>query len=251
MKLEQIWRYPFKGFAGLQSEHIALRTRQILPGDRQFAITTGHPKTHAQLDTGWLAKRHFIQQANLPALARFRLDHNPDTRHITLYEQDREVIEAGAGEYGLICDWLYEKLPEAFVERPRLVQLGNGGYTDTAAPWISLGTTASLNHFAEKTNTVPDMRRFRLNLLIDAEIAFTEFSWAGHILHIGEAQLEIIEPVGRCSAINANQDTGGIDADFLSAMPDLFNHTDLGVFASVIHPGEIRNGDKVVLGNRL
>ena len=251
MRLNQIWRYPVKGFAGETLSSTSLSTLGLIPGDRKFAITTGHSKSHALLNEGWLAKRHFIQQSTHPALACYRLDFDPETKRVTLFYHQQEILTAEQADYGQICDWLYHQLKPAFKDKPKLVHLEKGGYTDTAAPWISLCTTASLNAFAQATNTQADMRRFRLNLLIKSDQAFEEFSWVGKILHIGDVELEIIEPVGRCSAINAHQDTGEIEADFLSQMPELFGHTDLGVFARVIQPGKINSGDKVVLGHSL
>lgn len=251
MKLEQIWRYPFKGFGGELIDSISLSANALLPGDRQFAITTGHPKSHAQLDKGWLAKRHFIQQAKCPQLARYHLYYHPETKVITLFQQEQEILRAAETEYGKICDWLFQEMPDAFIEKPKLVSLSDGGYTDTSAPWISLCTTASLQAFADATGTSPDIRRFRLNMLIDADTPFDEFSWAGKFLKIGDVVLEIIEPVGRCNAINTNQDTGEVENDFFAQMPILFDHTDLGVFARIITGGQIKAGDKTALCNSL
>ena len=58
-------------------------------------------------------------------------------------------------------DRLHALLPDRFQLTPRLCRLLNGGYTDTQAPWVSLGGTASLGDFGQVTHTSVDNRRFR------------------------------------------------------------------------------------------
>jgi len=252
MRVDQIWRFPFKGFSGQQAGNIALQANSLFPGDRQFAISTGHPASNEKLSSGWLAKRHFIQQSMVPELAAYQLQHDPAQQRFALSKSGTLLVEAAHTERHLITQRLASDIPHAFSGTPQMVELGNGGYTDTAASWISLCSTASLDAFAQATNTTPDNRRFRLNLVIAHDTEFEEFSWAGKIITIGNAvALEIIEPVGRCSAINVHPDNAMIDADHLANMPRLFGHTDLGMFARIIRGGTIHTGDMVSLRNSL
>lgn len=252
MRLEQIWRFPFKGFSGQQANTMAVEANRLLPGDRQFAISTGHPASNEKLSSGWCAKRHFIQQSMVPELAGYQLEYTPETAEFSLYKSGKHLITAPHNGRHLITQTLATEIPRAFSGTPQLVELGDGGYTDTAAPWISLCSTASLTAFASATHTVPDNRRFRLNLVIEHDTPFDEFSWAGHSIMIGDhVRIEIIEPVGRCSAINVHPDNAQIDADHLARMPILFGHSDLGMFARILEGGIINKGDEVRLGNRL
>ncbi|MGB2140999.1 MAG: MOSC domain-containing protein [Candidatus Puniceispirillaceae bacterium] len=252
MYVDQLWRFPFKGFAGHKTNSIALQPHSLFPGDRQFAISTGHPASNDRLSEGWLAKRHFIQQSMVPALAAYQLDYHAGKSEFSLAREGEHLLSVPHDKRHLITDRLAADLPEAFSGTPQMVELGTGGYTDTAAPWISLCTTASLEAFADATGTLPDNRRFRLNLVIAHDMPFDEFSWAGKMLEIGESiEIEIIEPVGRCSAINVHPDKAEIEADYLASMPRLFDHTDLGMFARINRGGTLKTGDIVRLCDSL
>ena len=62
---------------------------------------------------------------------------------------------------------------------PRLARVADGAFTDTKAPWISLGGTASVARFGEATGTRPDARRFRLNIMMETSTPFEEAALVG------------------------------------------------------------------------
>ena len=55
-----------------------------------------------------------------------------------------------------------------------MVYLNDGAFTDTRAPLISLGGSASLTSFGDLTETKPDSRRFRLNIIFETSQPFEE-----------------------------------------------------------------------------
>ena len=65
----------------------------------------------------------------------------------------------------------------------KMVCLDEGAFTDTQAPLISLGGSASLAGFADLTGTRPDSRRFRLNIIFETTTPFEEASLIGKTLH--------------------------------------------------------------------
>jgi uncharacterized protein len=91
-----------------------------------------------------------------------------------------------------------------------------------------------------------DVRRFRPNLVADMPggNAFGEDSWCGMQFQIGSAVVEAIQPTVRC-AMPLRAQPG------LSAQPTLFSALDsihanhLGIYLSVITPGEISVGDPI------
>ena len=121
------------------------------------------------------------------------------------------------------------------------------GYTDTQAPWISLGGTASLTDFGHITDTKADNRRFRLNLVIQTKTPFEEFEWAGKHICINDVELEVIEPVSRCAAINVDPDTTNVEHDHLRTMQHIYGHTDLGMFALIVKKGTLVEGAEMQL----
>ena len=87
-----------------------------------------------------------------------------------------------------------------------------------------------------------DNRRFRLNLIIETQTPFEEFDWAGKHIFFGDVELEIIEPVGRCAAINVDPDTADASQNHLRTMRQVYGHTNLGMFARIVKKGTLIQG---------
>ena len=245
--LTEIWQYPFKGFPGQRYPHVDVTPNQLLPADRCFAVSNGHPVSHDKLDEGWLSKRHFIQLLAEPRLAGLTLTYDDTTDRIHLKDKTGAILSAPADKARPVMDRLYRLLTGRFQLTPRLCRLATGGYTDTQAPWISLCGTASLADFNHKTCTSTDNRRFRLNLIIETQTPFEEFDWVGQHICIGDAELEIIEPVGRCAAINVDPDTTDVNQDYLRSMQQIYGHTDFGMFARIVKKGRLVEGTRMHL----
>ena len=219
----------------------------FLPADRRFAVSNGHPVSHEKLNEGWLSKRHFIQLLSEPRLAGLRLTYDESNDRIQLSDKTGAVLSTAAYEAGLVMEKLHALLPDRFPQTPRLCRLFEGGYTDTQAPWITLGGTASLEDFSHFTHKSVDNRRFRLNLIIETQTPFEEFDWAGKHICIGDVEFEIIEPVGRCAAINVDPGTAGASQDYLQTMRQIYGHTNLGMFARIVKKGTLIQGAEMRL----
>ena len=246
-RLTEIWQYPVKGFPGQRYAHIDATPDQLLPADRCFAVSNGHPNSHYKLDQGWLSKRHFIQLLSEPRLAGLTLTYDYKTDLIRLTDQTGAAVSAQADNAGPVMERLNELLTDRFQLTPRLCRLAAGGYTDTQAPWVSLAGTASLSDFGRKTYTSPDNRRFRLNLIIETQTPFEEFNWAGRHIFIGDVELEVIESIGRCAAINVDPITTLAEQDHLRTMRQVYGHTDLGMFARIVKKGRLAEGAEMRL----
>ena len=241
-RLAEIWQYPFKGFPGQRFNNVKVIAGQLLPADRRFAVSNGQPVSHEKLDEGWLSKRHFIQLLSEPRLAELTLTYDEINDRIQLTDRTGAAISTAASEAEQVMDRLHALLPDRFQLTPRLCRLSNGGYTDTQAPWISLGGTASLADFSKVTQTSVDNRRFRLKLIIETQTPFEEFEWAGKNICIGDVELEIIEPVGRCAAINVDPDTADSSLNHLRTMLQIYGHTNFGMFARIVKKGTLIQG---------
>ena len=246
MRISDIWQYPVKGLGGARLEHTTLLTGQFIPGDREFAITNGHPK-HDQLPAGtWMKKAFFLQLMKFDILAE--LDCTYDGKMMTIRRKGDAVVTAdptdSAGS-AQIDSYFAMLLGEELEGTPRLTRISARAYTDTNAPWISLGGTASVERFAEITGTAPDARRFRLNIMLDTTTPFEEAELIGHRVRFGEAVLRIVEPVGRCAAIDVDPETAQRGPHYLPVMTQSLGHSNLGIFAEIIEGGRIVVGDRM------
>lgn len=170
-------------------------------------------------------------RAALPALTSFGPAHE-------------ELREAFSREPG-------EPLPDLSTLPAEIIEFTSprGTYFD-AFP-IHLLTTASLEMMARLNPAATwDMRRFRPNFLIETKPdikGLVEAEWEGRKVHIGGVELKCEVPTVRCGMTIQAQ--AGIEKD-PSILRTIVRDADqnLGIYASVITPGEVRVGDPVELG---
>jgi hypothetical protein len=170
-------------------------------------------------------------RAALPALTSFGPAH-------------AELREAFSREPG-------EPLPDLSTVPAEILEFTSprGTYFD-AFP-IHLLTTASLEMMARLNPSATwDMRRFRPNFLIETKAdikGLVEAEWDGRKLHIGGVELKCEVPTVRCGMTIQAQ--AGLAKD-PSILRTIVRDADqnLGIYASVLTPGEVRIGDPVELG---
>ncbi|MEK9553796.1 MAG: MOSC domain-containing protein, partial [Alphaproteobacteria bacterium] len=61
MIIDELWQFPVKGLCGIRLDSADLVAGRHFPGDRQFAITAGHPKFADMPDGSWQKKAAFLQ----------------------------------------------------------------------------------------------------------------------------------------------------------------------------------------------
>ena len=70
-----------------------------------------------------------------------------------------------------------------------------------------------------------------------------EFNWVGRQFAVGTARLEVVEIIERCAATNVNPLTAERDMNIPLTLRKGFRHMQMGVYAKVIAPGEVAEGD--------
>ena len=252
-EVSSITTYPIKGLAGQSHETIAVTTAGLLPGDRQYALSSGTAQSRDASQDSWLKKAHFLQTMSQEALAKIALYYNAADQHLRLTDTHTGALLFDGhlnrqDDSALLCQNIASFL--GTLERiPRLFALQDGaGMTDTKTPYIAFGNRASIEDFAEKAAISDDERRYRLNVVMSGEAPFAEYELLGKMAQLGTAEFSFIEPVGRCAAIEVDPSTAERRKGLVSLMQDCYGATDMGVFATVTKAGEFRVGDKLVLG---
>ena len=244
MIVSQLWQYPVKGLAGMTINSIRLVAGKHFPGDRRFAVTNGHQKQDEALAGRWVKKAFFLQMMNFEELAAF--DCIMAGEVLTLSKNGEEILTADLStEPGirLVNEFFAARFADRLAACHNL-PASQGAFTDTKAPWISLGGTASVDRFGAATGTAPDARRFRLNIMLETDTPFEEASLVGTEVKLGEAVLRV-GARGRCAAIDVDPATAVRGPHYLPLMQREFGHTDLGIFAEVTEGGLVRPGDRL------
>ena len=244
-RISQLWRYPVKGLPGQRLAIAHLSASAHFPGDRKYAIGGGSKKVG---DGIWLKKAHFLQLMSHEALANIDCDFEMgQNREEIILSRNGELlltanIQSDAGRRAVSA--LFDELLKGQLRGPaKMVRLNDGAFTDTKAPLISLGGSASLIRFAKLTGTKPDSRRFRLNIIFNTTTPFEELALVGKTLAVGNVQLDVIDTVGRCAAIDVDPETAERGHHCLPIMENSLGHSNLGIFARVTQGGTISLGD--------
>jgi len=244
MIVQSLWHFPVKGLSGTCRDQVRLEAGRHFPDDRVYAIGNGHPKHDDAAPGSWQKKALFLQQMKQEELAE--LDCRFDGSRIDIHHRGSLAVsgDMDSADDRRAIDAFFAALVDGQTPgAPRLMRIADGSYADTEAALITLGGTASVTRFAQVTGTAPDARRFRLNIMLETEVPFAEFALVGRDVQLGEAVLRILEPVGRCAAIDVDPETAVRGPHCLPVMEARLGHTDLGIFAEIVTSGTVRAGD--------
>ncbi|MEA2430236.1 MAG: uncharacterized protein QOI19_709 [Thermoleophilaceae bacterium] len=107
-------------------------------------------------------------------------------------------------------------------------------------------TTQTVSALGSLVGEELDPRRFRPNLLVEAEEPFAEDSWVGSVLQIGGIRMRVDLRDERCVVVNVDPATSQRDPAILKAIARE-REACLGVYGSTVTPGRIAVGDPVLL----
>lgn len=247
-RLAHIVRHPIKSIGWEEMAEVALSAGAVLPHDRRWAVAHEAAAFAGDPD-GWQAKRNFVRGVAGPALMAVRAAFDEGAQRVRLDHPDRPALDIAPedpADSAQLVDWLAPLWPETRPAAARLVTAGlEQALTDSAAPFVSLLSLASLRVLGGHVGKDLSVHRFRGNLWFDGGAPWEETGWIGREISVGSARLRIEEPITRCNATAVDPATGTRDIDMLSELKALTGKCDFGVYATVIEGGTARPGDEV------
>lgn len=231
MPITRLYRYPVKSMQGERLEVAAVGDRGI-EGDRSHAIvddTSGVVLT-GRLDPPLLFARGVLDDGHATVVLP---DGSSTSDDATLSAWiGRPVRLRGPAPQRSS----YEIRIDAEDESSEVVawQGPAGSYHDSGRTQLSIIATGDLRDW--------DVRRFRPNVLVDAE---TVDHLVGRRVHLGDVVVEVVKHIDRCVMITRPQPEGiERDLDVLRTVRDEREML-LGVGAIVVAGGEIGVGDRL------
>ncbi|MDG2474213.1 MAG: MOSC domain-containing protein [Paracoccaceae bacterium] len=245
--VDQIWRHPVKSLGAEQENSIFLEKGKTLPGDRVWALTYENSRFDLE-NPIWSPSHVFLRCSIAPLFAAVStqvndLDGTIDFWHPRLPKICLNLEKAD--ERKKFIEWVRPICPEGAPKPIDLCKVPGRGMTDTDYPSISVNSISSLKDLSIKMDIRLHARRFRGNIWISGLDPWIEFDLIGKVINIGDAKLEVVEPIKRCNATKANDKTGVRDADTLSALKKNFGHKNFGLYCKVVSSGSIKIGDLV------
>lgn len=252
-KIAELFHFPVKGLSGQALKKVSLRQGEGFPCDRVFGL--------ARADSGFdpdaprpLPKNRFLMLMKDEQLAGLETFLDPETSRLTVRADGKLLLDcdistdAGAEN---TATFFSEMFGFGDSERPFLAHSAPHRFTDVSVVSqelmnaVSLINLASVAELGSRIGKQVDPMRFRGNIYFDGWPAFSELDLVDQEVSIGKARLKILKRTRRCPATEVNPATAERDIAIPQLLQDHYGHADMGVYAVVISPGDIRPGDTV------
>ncbi len=242
-----LWRHPIKSHGREALDAVSLSQGQTMPWDRHWAVTHEASKFDAA-NPRWVMCRNFMIGVATPGLAGIWATLDEETSTLTLTHADlgrHQFRPDDPADWPGFLNWVLPLCPLDKRQPTGIVTAPGRGMTDSSFPSVSIMTNASHKAVEKQLGHPLQPERWRGNIWLDGPAAWEEFDWTGRTLRIGQAELEVQEPIRRCMATAANPHTGQRDTDTLGALRDGWDHQHFGVYATVTKSGKVALNDKV------
>lgn len=245
MRVAAIHRYPVKSLGGEALAAAALISGRCLAGDRRYAFVPRAPGASPPTP-GWRPKSRCVALVRHASAAHLSARYDDGGGVLTLFAEGREVArgvpeDAGArARLEAVAAGVLAAEVEGGVDLVAAGARGDGtegAMTDVDAPFVSLLNLASVAALAEALGAPVDPLRFRANIHFEGAPAWAERDWMGRVITIGDARLQVAEPIGRCAATEVNPATAARDLRVLRGLADGFGHVEMGIYAQVTAGG--------------
>jgi uncharacterized protein YcbX len=250
MQVSQLWRYPVKSLGGERVQTLNLMADGV-EGDRCWGILDG-------------ADGRILTGRREPALLFAAAHVGTDGLPCIVLPDGRAVAGLGSATDQALSEWLGRSVTliaaaESDAQRAEYFAdptddasqaiewtMPEGRFVD-AAPVLVL-TTAGLRACATAyPGGAWDVRRFRPNLLVEAEGEdWLEDAWIGRTLRVGAAHLAPRKRCIRCTMVNRSQPGLAKDVEIYKTLHRTHGG-DAGAWSQVIRPGMLSIGDAAVL----
>lgn len=232
-EVEALYRYPVKSMKGERVESADVGWHGLV-GDRRLALR----RLEDRNGFPWLTA------SKLPDLIRFA----PQWRgSLGIADLPSHVRAPDGQEHGIFSRELAAEIGRRHGSPVEMVHLNRGIFDEAS---LSLITAATVNEIGALAGHLPDVRRFRPNVLIASSVSrpFEEDEWVGGELVFGEADDAVAVCVTnwdeRCSMVNFDPDTACPDVNVMKTIARVRNNQ-AGVYGAVKRRGRIHVGQSV------
>ncbi|MEM8862975.1 MAG: MOSC N-terminal beta barrel domain-containing protein [Chloroflexota bacterium] len=233
--IQSIWLYPVKSMRGISVESADMYWYG-LEGDRRYAYVQSSDHTTFP----WLTGRE------VPKIVQYQPTFSKDDKRRF---GNIEVITPEGKTHTMSSSLLRQELATQFGKPVHLMQLNRGAFD--AAP-MSIISTATLQQLSQTHGSELDLRRFRINVIIEAEepTPYVEDSWIDGSVTFGAREDSAVilpfRPIQRCVMVNIDPDSAEKDAGVLKSVNRSRNNF-VGVYSWPRQIGTLRKGDTVYL----
>ena len=245
MNIQNLYRYPIKGFSPQSLKTAKLHKNKGFSFDRFWALEIGDQEFDST-NPSYLKKGRFVQLLSHPKLALLKCQFDSDTNEISIHHQDNSLGVFNLSEPSekiKLEQVIIEYLDDKNLDKLNLVSAPEHHFSDIPQAAVSLINLASVKDLEKTMQASIDPLRFRGNIHVQGLEPWQELSWAGKsIWGNGEKLFDIFENIGRCLATHVNLDTGERDLAIKNQLLKTYNHSQCGVYLISTSDSEISTG---------
>lgn len=247
IRVSSLCRYPVKGLRPQQLSDVAVEAGETFPHDREWAIENGRGRFDPN-NPQHLPKINFLMLMRNERLAALEVEFDEETNTLALLRNGKQVVK-GALDTAMGRQ-LIEQFMAGFMEKdlrgaPHIVHAPGHSFSDVAVKCVHIVNLASVRDLERAVGRKVDPLRFRANIYVESETPWTEFSWVGQQIRIGDTVLDVIDRTSRCAATNVDPRSAERDMAIPATLMRTHGHEDFGVYATVTQGGKIKCGDAV------
>jgi hypothetical protein len=250
-RIASLYRYPVKGLSGERLSHVAVLPGATFPMDRAFALENG-PSGFDPAAPIWQPKIKFLCLMKNARLASLHTRYDDASSTFSVARNGETLasgrLEEPAGRTAI------ERFFQDFMDgeargRIRLLRADNHSFSDVAKKVVSIINLDSVAALGASIGREVHPLRFRGNVYVEGWPAWSEAGLIDRTLAIGPVRLRVIKAIQRCAATEVDPNTAERDIDVPEALYRLTGEDDCGIYAEVLTPGEIAEGDRIVVSD--
>jgi uncharacterized protein YcbX len=246
--VQELYRFPLKGFTPERVAHVSLSVADQFPDDRIYAVENG-PSGFLEQDPSHVSKTKLAVLVGIPrvALVQTKLDLKTHALAATApgmspfrgklnVPQDRERFAI----------WLANFLGEQVGGTLKVLRAPGHRFLDSPLGYVSVVNLASVRDLERRMGRPIDPLRFRSNFYVDGWAPWSELKIPnGSLCNMGKAQLKVFYPTKRCLATHVNPLTGTRDLDIIGALSAITPNVNCGFYVHVVQDGIVQRGDSI------
>jgi uncharacterized protein YcbX len=246
--VQSLWRYPVKSMQGETCQELDVETIGVA-GDRSWGVLdiTSNTVISAKRDGRLLEAAATLHDGEVSVRLPGAQELDPGEvldENLTRW-LGRPVKLVEAASHGVATFEAHEDFEH---DDSEVEQWEGNGVTFVDESPLHLLTTGDLEHLSsERPDLHWDVRRFRPNVVVDADHGALGPVVAGRRIHIGEVEIQLWKGCTRCVMTTRPQPEGlARELDILRHSIRFHDNT-VGLRAWVVKPGTVRVGDEVRL----
>ncbi|BCJ89737.1 molybdenum cofactor sulfurase [Terrihabitans soli] len=248
ISVKSLQRYPVKGLSAETLPFADLSPGETLSGDRAFAVENG-PSSFDPEAPSWMPKIKFLCWMKNPKLARLASHYDDATSTLTIENNgakvsgDLSTADGRAAIEAFLADFMDDEARGAL----RVLSSPGHSFSDVAKKVVSFINLASAEDLGRVLGAPVDPIRFRGNVHLAGMEPWIEATWVGREFQIGEAKFKVRKTIQRCLATHVDPVRGVRDLDIMGTIKNERGDLDCGIYAEVMTPGRISEGDELKL----